>query len=126
MDLFPGMFVCYMQCTQTLLMLYVFFQQEVRTHLRTFYNLIQNLRALQERLSHTVSAEVNARKNAVLEIKVKKKYRTLKPHNCLYINEKGSISILRNCINVGDFLPPYHHNYLFMRFEILCRHSTAL
>lgn len=46
------------------------FQQEVRTHLRTFYNLIQNLRALQERLSHTVSAEVNARKNAVLEIKV--------------------------------------------------------
>lgn len=45
--------------------------KEVRTHLRTFYNLIQNLRALQERLSHTVSAEVNARKNALLEIKAR-------------------------------------------------------
>lgn len=45
--------------------------KEVRTHLRTFYNLIQNLRALQERLAHTVSAEVNARKNAVLEIKAR-------------------------------------------------------
>lgn len=54
-------------------MLYIYniHLQEVRTHLRTFYNLIQNLRALQERLSHTVSAEVNARKNALLEIKVR-------------------------------------------------------
>lgn len=45
--------------------------KQVRTHLRTFYNLIQNLRGLQERLSLAVSAEVNARKNAEAEIKAK-------------------------------------------------------
>lgn len=45
--------------------------KHVRTHLRTFYNLIQNLRGLQERLSVAVSAEVNARRNALSEVKAR-------------------------------------------------------
>ncbi|KAK4297042.1 hypothetical protein Pmani_030506 [Petrolisthes manimaculis] len=45
--------------------------KDVRTHLRTFYNLIQNLRGLQEQLSLAVSAEVNARKAAETEIKAR-------------------------------------------------------
>ncbi|KAK8721079.1 hypothetical protein OTU49_012942 [Cherax quadricarinatus] len=36
--------------------------KQVRTHLRTFYNLIQNLRGLQERLSLAVCSEVHARR----------------------------------------------------------------
>nr|XP_045616749.1 gamma-tubulin complex component 3 homolog [Procambarus clarkii] len=45
--------------------------KQVRTHLRTFYNIIQNLRGLQERLSVAVSTEVNARKNALAEVKAR-------------------------------------------------------
>ncbi|KAG7175635.1 Gamma-tubulin complex component 3-like [Homarus americanus] len=45
--------------------------KQVRTHLRTFYNLIQNLRGLQERLSSAVSTEVNARRDAIAVIKAR-------------------------------------------------------
>ena len=43
----------------------------IRTHLRTFYNLIQNLKGLQERLSQAVSAELTARRSAEEAVQVR-------------------------------------------------------